>query len=140
MRLRILGLTSARCAVGILSLFAAVMDANSEGDPGKGAKNDPAVMDVCFFLLVQVERPPVAVGKKIQPGLLLWKSGRHGIANGKGVEPSKFFEMDPEDALKTINKTKRSITVKKTEPDAPLDIWLLRAMWTHATPHIWRIR
>ena len=26
--------------------------------------------------------------------------------------------------------------VKKTEPDASLDIWLLCAMWTHATPHI----
>ena len=33
--------------------------------------------------------------------------------NGKGVEPSKFSEMDSEDALKTIDKTKRSITVKK---------------------------
>ena len=22
------------------------------------------------------------------------------------------------------------------EPDAPLDIWLLRTMWTHATPHV----
>ena len=33
--------------------------------------------------------------------------------NGKGVESSKFSEMDSEDALKTFNKTKRSITVKK---------------------------
>ena len=113
-----------------------VVDANGERDPGKGAKNDPAVMDVCFILLVQAERPLVAVGKKIQPGLLLWKSGCRGIVNGKGVEPSKFSKMDSEDALKTINKTKRSITVKKTEPDAPLDIWLLRVMWTHATPHV----
>ena len=83
------------------------MDANGECDPGKGAKNDPAVMDVCFFLLVQVERPLVAVGEKIQPGFFLQKSECCGIANGKGVEPSKFFEMDSEDALKTINKTKR---------------------------------
>ena len=59
--------------------------------------------------------------------------------NGKGVESSKLSEMDSEDALKTFNKTKRSITVKKTEPDAPLDIWLLRAVWTHATPHIWHV-
>ena len=131
---------SARHAVRILSLFAAVMDAHGKRDPGKGAKNDPVVMDVCFFLLVQAERPPVAVGKKIQPGLLLQRSGRRGIANGKGVEPSKFSEMDSEDALKTINKIKRSITVKKMELDAPLDIWLLRAMWTHATPHVWRVR
>ena len=109
------------------------MDANGERDPGKGAKNEPAVMDVCFILLVQAERPPVAVAEKIQPGLLLWKSGHRGIANGKGVEPSKFSKMDSEDALKTFNKTKRSITVKKAELDAPLDIWLLRAMWTHAT-------
>ena len=140
MRLRILGLTSARHAIGILSLFAAVVDANGERDPGKGAKNDPAVMDVCFLLLVQVECPLVAVSKKIQPGLLLWKSGCRGIANGKGVESSKLSEIDSEDALKTFNKTKRSITVKKVEPDAPLDIWLLRAMWTHATPHVQRVR
>ena len=93
-------------------------------------------MDVYFILLVQVECPPLAVGEKIQPGLLLWKSGHHGIVNGKGVEPSKFSEMDSEDALKIFNKTKRSITVEKAEPDAPLDIWLLHAMWTHATPHI----
>ena len=98
---------SARRAISILPLFAAVVDANGKCDPGKGAKNDPAVMDVCFILLVQVECPPVAVGKKIQPGLLLWKSGRCGIANHKGVEPSKFSEMDSEDALKTFNKTKR---------------------------------
>ena len=64
-RLCILGLASARRAVSILSLFAAVVDANGERDPGKGAKNDPAVMDVYFLLLVQVERPPVAVGEKI---------------------------------------------------------------------------
>ena len=56
---------SARCAIGILSLFAVVVDANGKCDPGKGAKNDPAVMDVCFLLLVQVERPPVAVGEEI---------------------------------------------------------------------------
>ena len=140
MRLCILGLTSARCAVGILSLFAAVVDANGERDPGKGAKNDLAVMDVCFILLVQVEHLPVAVGEQIQPGLLLWKSGCHGIVNSKGVEPSKFSEMDSEDALKTFNKTKRSIMVKKAELDAPLDIWLLSAVWTHATPHVRCIR
>ena len=45
--------------------FAVVMDANGAHDPGKGAKNDPAVMDVCFLLLVQVERPPVAISKEI---------------------------------------------------------------------------
>ena len=56
---------TARHAVGILSLFAAVVDANSEHNPGKGAKNDPAVMDVCFLLLVQAECPPVAVSEKI---------------------------------------------------------------------------
>ena len=42
-----------------------VMDANGKHDPGKGAKNDPVVMDVCFLLLVQVERPLVAVGEEI---------------------------------------------------------------------------
>ena len=63
MRLRILGLMSARHAVGILSLFASVVDANGERDPGKGAKNDPAVMDVCFLLFVQAEHQPVAVGE-----------------------------------------------------------------------------
>ena len=56
---------SARHAVGILSLFAAVVDANGERDPGKGAKNDPAVMDVCFLLLLQAARPLVAVGEEI---------------------------------------------------------------------------
>ena len=56
---------SARHAISIPSLFAAVVDANSECDPGKGAKNDPVVMDVCFLLLVQVEHPLVAVGEKI---------------------------------------------------------------------------
>ena len=56
---------SARHAVSILSLFAAVVDANGESDPGKGAKNDLAVMDVSFLLLVQVECPPVAVGEEI---------------------------------------------------------------------------
>ena len=50
---------------GFFSLFAVVVDANSECDPGKGAKNDPAVMDVCFLLLVQVERPLVVVGEEI---------------------------------------------------------------------------
>ena len=61
-------------------------------------------------------------------------------SDGKGVESSKLSEMDSEDALKTFNKTKRSITVKKTEPDAPLDIWLLHAVWTHATPHVQHVR
>ena len=56
---------SARCAVSILSLFAAVVDANGERDPGKGAKNDPAVMDVCFLFLVQAECPPVAISEEI---------------------------------------------------------------------------
>ena len=62
---------SARRAVGILPLFAVVMDTNGKGDPGKGTENDPAVMDVCFFLLAKVEYPLVAVSEKIQPGLLL---------------------------------------------------------------------
>ena len=65
MQLRVLGLTSARHAVSILSLFAAVVNANGECDPGKGAKNDPAVMDVCFLLLVQAEHPLVAVGEEV---------------------------------------------------------------------------
>ena len=53
-QLHILGLASARRAIRILSLFAVVVDANGEHNPGKGAKNNPAVMGVCFFLLVQV--------------------------------------------------------------------------------------
>ena len=60
--------------------------------------------------------------------------------NSKGVESSKLSKMDSEDALKTFNKTKRSITVKKAEWDAPLDIWLLCAMWTHTTPHVRRVQ
>ena len=60
--------------------------------------------------------------------------------NGKGVESSKLSEMDSEDALKTFNKTKRSIMVKKAEPDSPLDIWLLCAVWTHAAPHVRHVR
>ena len=64
-QLRFLGLMSARRAVGILSLFAVVVDANSERHPGKGAKNDPAMMDVCFLMLVQMECPLVAVGEEI---------------------------------------------------------------------------
>ena len=64
--------------------------------------------------------------------LLVVEVLRRGIVNGKGVESSKLSKMDSEDALKTFNKTKRSITVKKTEPDAPLDIWLPCG---HMLPH-----
>ena len=83
-----------------------VGDANSEPNPGKGAEDDLAVLNVCPFLVIQVEGPQVTVNEEVQSGLQLRESGRHGIANRKCVEPSNLSKMYSEDALETMNTTK----------------------------------
>ena len=83
-----------------------VGDANGEPDPGKGGKDDPAVLDMHHFLAIQVEGPQITVNEEVQSGLQLRESGRHCIANRKCVEPSNLSEMYSEDALETMNITK----------------------------------
>ena len=83
-----------------------VRDANGEPNPGKGAEDDPAVLNVCPFLVIQVEGPQVTVNEEVQLGLQLRESGRRGIANRKCVEPSNLSKMYSEDALETMNRTK----------------------------------
>ena len=58
-----------------------VRDANGEPGPGKGAENNPAVLDVCPLLAIQAEGPQVTVDEEVQPGLWLRESGCRGIAN-----------------------------------------------------------
>ena len=90
----------------VLPFPGVVGDANGKPGPGKGAENNPAVLDVCPLLMVQVESPQVTVDEEVQPGLRLRESGRHGIVNRKCVEPSNLSEMYSEDALETMNRTK----------------------------------
>ena len=70
-----------------------VGDANGEPVPGKGAEDDLAVLDVCSFLVIQVEGPQITVNEEVQLGLQLRESGCRGIANRKCVEPSNLSEM-----------------------------------------------
>ena len=58
-----------------------VRDTNSKPGPGKGAENNPVVLDVCPLLAVQAEGPQVTVDEEVQPGLQLRESGHRGIAN-----------------------------------------------------------
>ena len=58
-----------------------VGDANGEPSPGKVAENNPAVLNVCPLLMVQVESPQVTVDEEVQLGLWLRESGCHGIVN-----------------------------------------------------------
>ena len=90
----------------VLPFPGTVRDANGEPGPGKGAENNPVVLDVHPLLMVQVESPQVTVDEKVQPGLWLRESGRRGIVNRKCVEPSNLSEMYSEDALETMNRTK----------------------------------
>ena len=83
-----------------------VGDATGKPGPGKGAENNPAVLDVHPLLMVQAESPQVTVDEEVQLGLWLKESGRCGIANRKCVELSNLSEMYSEDALETMNRTK----------------------------------
>ena len=83
-----------------------VRDTNGKPGLGKGAENNPAVLDVCPLFMVQAESPQVTVDEEVQPGLQWRESGRRGIANWKCVEPSNLSEMYSEDALETMNRTK----------------------------------
>ena len=58
-----------------------VGDGNSKPSPGKGAENNPAVLDVHPLLAIEAEGPQVTVDEEVQPGLWLRESGHHGIAN-----------------------------------------------------------
>ena len=80
--------------------------ANGEPGPGKGAENNPAVLDVRPLLVIQAEDPQVTVNEEVQPGLWLRESGCHGVVNWKCVELSNLSEMYSEDALETTNRTK----------------------------------
>ena len=90
----------------VLPFPGMVGDTNGKPGPGKGAENNPVVLDVHPLLTVQVESPQVTVNEEVQPGLRLRESGRRGIANRKCVEPSNLSEMYSEDALETMNRTK----------------------------------
>ena len=105
--LHVLGLASRGLPVGVLPFPGMVGDANSEPDPGKGAEDDLAVLDVCPFLVIQAEGPQITVNEEVQLSLQLRESGRCGIANRKCVELSNLSEMYSEDALETMNRTKR---------------------------------
>ena len=104
--LHVLGHASGGFSIGVPPFPGMVRDTNGKPGPGKGAENDPAVLDVCTLLMVQVEGPQVTVDEEVQPGLQLRESGRGGIANLKCVEPSNLSEMYSEDALETMNRTK----------------------------------
>ena len=82
-----------RAPVGIPSFPAMVGDANGEPDPGKGSKDDPAMLDVCPLLAIEAKGPQVTVNEEVQLGLQLRESGRHDIANRQCVEPSYLSEM-----------------------------------------------
>ena len=105
-RLRVLGPVLGGFSLGVLPFPGTVGDANGEPGPGKGAENNPAVLDVHPLLTVQVESPQVTVDEEVQLGLRLRESGHRGIANQKCVEPSNLSEMYSEDALETMNRTK----------------------------------
>ena len=83
-----------------------VGDDNSKPDPGKGGKDDPAVLDMHPLLVIQAEGPQITVNKEVQLGLQLRESGHRGIANRKCVEQSNLSKMYSEDALETMNRTK----------------------------------
>ena len=81
MQLCVLGPVSGGFSIGVLPFPGTIGDANSEPGPGKGAENDPVVLDVCPLLVIQAEGPQVTVNEEVQLGLWLRASGRHGIAN-----------------------------------------------------------
>ena len=81
MRLHVLGLALGGLSVRVLPFPGMVGDANSKPGPGKGAENNPAVLDVHPLLAIQVEGPQVTVDEEVQLGLQLRESGCHGIAS-----------------------------------------------------------
>ena len=97
----VFGLALGGLSVGIPPLPSLVRDANGESDPGKGSKDDSAVLNMCPLLAIKAEGPQVTVNEEVQLDLQLRKSGRRGIANCQCVEPSNFSEMYSKDALKT---------------------------------------
>ena len=106
MWLHVLGPVPGGFSLGVPPFPGTVGDTNSEPGPGKGAENNPVVLDVHPLLMVQVESPQVTVDEEVQPGLQLRESGCRGIANQKCVELSNLSEMYSEDALETMNRTK----------------------------------
>ena len=104
--LHVLGPASRGLPVRVLPFPRMVRDANGKPGPGKGAEDDPAVLDVHPLLIVQAEGLQVTGNEEVQSGLQLRESGRHGVANQKCVEPSNLSKMYSEDALETMNRTK----------------------------------
>ena len=81
MRLHVLTPAFGGFSVGVPPFPGMVRDANSKPGPGKGAENDPVVLDVHPLLMIQVEGPQVTVNEEVQLVLQLRESGHHGIAN-----------------------------------------------------------
>ena len=102
----VLGLSSRGLPIRVPPFPGMVRDTNGKPDPGKGADDDLAVLDVYPFLAIQAEGPQITVNEEVQSGLQLRESGHHGIANQKCVEPSNLSKMYSEDALETMNRTK----------------------------------
>ena len=80
-QLRVLGPASGGFSIGVLPFPGMVRDANGKPGPGKGAENNPLVLDVHPLLAIQVEGPQVTVDEEVQLGLQLRESGCHGIVN-----------------------------------------------------------
>ena len=80
-QLRVLGLALRGVPVWVPPFPGMVRDTNGKPNPGKGAENNPAVLDVCPLLAIQVEGPQVTVDEEVQPGLQLRQSGHYSIAN-----------------------------------------------------------
>ena len=57
----VLGPVPGRLSLRVLPFPGMVGDANGEPGSGKGAENNPAVLDVCPLLMVQAESPQVTV-------------------------------------------------------------------------------
>ena len=104
--LRVFGLALRWFTIGVLPFPGMVRDANDKPGPGKGAEDDPAVLDMHPLLAIQAEGPQVTVNEEVQSGLRLRESGHHGIVNQKCVEPSNLSKMYSEGALETMNRTK----------------------------------
>ena len=80
-QLRVLGPVLGRLSFGVPPFPGMVRDANGKPGPGKGAENNPVVLDVCPLLMVQAKSPQVTVDEEVQPGLWLRESGCRGIVN-----------------------------------------------------------
>ena len=68
MQLHVLGLASRGLPVGVLPFPGMIRDANGKPNAGKGAVNNPAVLDVCPLLAIQAEGPQVTVDEEVQSG------------------------------------------------------------------------